>query len=478
MLLFRSLAMFALLSLPESAAIQPQAGLKLPLTRTRIHRPASFHDGVLTSDVSVVNSKEYAYLVVMSIGGQNFSLILDTGSSDLWVVSSDCQDSDCKGVPTYSSSSSSAFQALNKPFSLSYLEGSASGTVATDNVALGPYTISSQIFAPANHTRGLDLSNTATSGILGLSFPFAASIPATQGHTLLDNIFASLNDYDRFFAYKLGRAASSFTIGQLDPYIANSTDGFAYTPVTGLDQTVYDYWKLPLRGITIDSKTLPLSRSLVPGSKTPIAVLDTGTTLILGPTVDVDNFWASVGGNGTVRKNANTSNWEVQCTRAVSVGFVLGDDASAKEYAVHPEDISWGESTSPGGWCMGGIQANDDVNSADWLLGDVFLRVSNPRFVLNNVYVTHHGTTITSPPLIGLLNTTDPALAMAEFTSERGSDPAPPPVIQAIRMRPRYSLAELGLISGLSSLIGWLLGALVSILVWRQRTNRIRKEKW
>lgn len=238
----------------------------------------------------------------------------------------------------------------------------------------------SYLTAAANHTQGLGLSNSAASGILGLSFPFAASIPATQGHTLLENIFASLNDYQRFFAYKLGRAppqnasltapssssVSSFTIGQLDPDIANSTDGFAYTPVTSLDSTTntYDYWKIPLHGITINSAALPLSPSLVPNSKTSIAVLDTGTTLILGPTVDVENFWASVGGEstGVVRKNATTGNWEVQCTRAVSVGFVLGDGESKKEYAVHPEDISWNESTSPGGWCMGGIQANDNVS--------------------------------------------------------------------------------------------------------------------
>ena len=239
---------------------------------------------------------------------------------------------------------------------------------------------------PANHTNGLGLSSTSTSGILGLSFPFAASIPATQGHTLLENIFASLNDYERFFAYKLGRAPpqnqslsqsssssssngsmavaslSSFTLGQLDPDVANSTDGFAYTPVIALAGTTYDYWKLPLRGLTIDSKPLPLSGSLMPGAKMPIAVLDTGTTLILGPTIDVENFWASVGGAGTVRKNPSSGMWEVQCTRAISVSLVLGDDASKKEYAVHPGDISWGESTSAGGWCMGGIQANDNVS--------------------------------------------------------------------------------------------------------------------
>lgn len=131
--------------------------------------------------------------------------------------------------------------------------------------------------------------------------------------------------------------------------------------MVSLGGTAYDYWKLPLRNITINSITLPLSPSLVPSSHTPVAVLDTGTTLILGPTVDVTAFWAIIGGNDTVRKNPTSGFWEVQCNRAVNVGFELGDDGGSKNYTVHPSDISWGESRSSGGWCMGGVQENNAV---------------------------------------------------------------------------------------------------------------------
>jgi len=227
----------------------------------------------------------------------------------------------------------------------------------------------------ANETVGLGLSNTGNSGILGLSFPMTASIPATSGRTLVENIFANLDDYHRFFAYKLGRnesqnqnanssnaSASSFTIGQLDPVIANDTSGFQYTPVVTFGPNTYDFWKLPLQGLTMNSKPLPLSRSLMPGSKTPIAALDTGTTLILGPSADVTLFWATIGGNDTVRKNVDSGMWEVKCTRAVTVGFNLGDEGNSKEYTVHPADINWGETMSSDGWCLGGVQANDGVS--------------------------------------------------------------------------------------------------------------------
>lgn len=226
--------------------------------------------------------------------------------------------------------------------------------------------------ALVNETEGLSLSNAGNSGILGLSFPLPASIPAISGRTLLENVFASLDDYQRFFAYKLGRdqnqhqdsgfAASSFNIGQLDPAIANDTSSFQYTPVVGFGGA-YDYWKLPLRALTVNSNPLHLSPSLIPGSRTPIAVLDTGTTLILGPSADVDNFWATIGGNEIVRKNLDLGMWEVKCNRAVLVAFTVGDENNSKEYVVHPGDINWGEARSPGGWCMGGIQANDAVSA-------------------------------------------------------------------------------------------------------------------
>jgi hypothetical protein len=154
---------------------------------------------------------------------------------------------------------------------------------------------------------------------------------------------------------------SSFTIGELDTSIASDISGFKYTNVSRAGSNTYTYWKLPLRSVTINSTTLPLSRSLVPGADSPIAVLDSGTTLILGPTSDVDAFWKTIGQGIATRKNKDNGHWEVRCQTGIVVGFVLGDDESQKEYVIHPGDVSWKEGGSSDGWCTGGIQASDDV---------------------------------------------------------------------------------------------------------------------
>jgi len=141
------------------------------------------------------------------------------------------------------------------------------------------------------------------------------------------------------------------------------------------------------------------------------------------------------------------------------VGFTLGDEDNSKEYVVHPGDINWGSVDSSDGWCLGGIQANDNVNSADWLLGDAFLR---------NVHVAHHGATSTQPPLIGLLNMTDPTIAMAEFVRERGSDPSPPPASQNL-VTHTHPILKLTIISILSSLVGWVTGVVAVTTILRSR---------
>lgn len=225
--------------------------------------------------------------------------------------------------------------------------------------------------ALANQTIGLYLSNTGHSGILGLAFDSQASIELTSGQPLIKNLASHLPEESRYFAVGLtnSESGSSFTIGELDPAYANSTNEFKWSDVyvnPGKGQ-VYDYWKVPLKGISINGTFLkPLTESKVVDSPTPIAVLDTGTTLMLGPAVDVQYFWRTVGGS---RQNSD-GEWQVLCNRGVVVKVTLGGNGTEAEYVVHPSDVNWmdggHEEDGSGKWCIGGVQANDHVSPVSY----------------------------------------------------------------------------------------------------------------
>ncbi|KAJ6547088.1 aspartic peptidase domain-containing protein [Mycena capillaripes] len=406
-----------------AAASAHQASFSFSLLRIPAGIP---HLGQALDNIALINSQQYTYVVQVGLGeGENnianekrarenagkqfFNVVLDTGSSDLWLVSQACQESDCVAVPRFSPDRSDTLTQTGLPFTLEYLTGSVHGQVAFDTVSLGPYQIATQAFAMVSQTADLGLASTATSGILGLCFPAVAAIPTTVGAPLLVNLMSAFEPPQRFFAFHLGRMSgssdpnASFTIGTIDSALAPDPTRIVNSPVM-LTGHSYDYWKLPLERLTVDGEPFLISSSRVSGASTPCAVLDTGTTLLLGPTADVDAFYALLG--SAARKDP-VAGYQIRCTRAVLLGVVLG--SPAREYLLHPADVGWAEGAA-GGWCTGGMQANDNVNSGDWLFGDVFLR---------NVYALHY---MTDPPMIGLLSLTDVDAAMEDFRAERGPD--------------------------------------------------------
>ncbi|KAG2133722.1 hypothetical protein DEU56DRAFT_913838 [Suillus clintonianus] len=136
---------------------------------------------------------------------------------------------------------------------------------------------------------------------------------------------------------------SSFTIGELDSSLTNDPSQFVFTPVFASIPDKYDFLKILIQEITVNSQVLPsppsLSRSLICGAASLIDVLETKTTLILGP--------------------------------------------------LHTRDVSWAEGETRDSWCTGGIQANNIVKSGDWLLRAVFSK---------NVYVIHQGISSSNSP--------------------------------------------------------------------------------
>ncbi|KAH7695049.1 aspartyl protease, partial [Aphelenchoides avenae] len=130
----------------------------------------------------MVDWYDEAYVGNITIGtpGQLFTVDLDTGSANLWVVACACKSQACKGNPKsgyakhcYMPGASATYQPNGEPLSMQYGEGSFNGSLASDVVNFGGLTDLNQTFGVATAVDD-DFGNEQVDGILGLGWPTLA----------------------------------------------------------------------------------------------------------------------------------------------------------------------------------------------------------------------------------------------------------------------------------------------------------------
>lgn len=85
-------------------------------------------------------------LILIWFLAQSFDVILDTGSSDLWVASTQCSQGCNQVNGPFNPSSSTTFKNANQAVSITYGSGAVEGTIAADTVTMGGFTMEAQTF--------------------------------------------------------------------------------------------------------------------------------------------------------------------------------------------------------------------------------------------------------------------------------------------------------------------------------------------
>jgi len=159
------------------------------------------------------------------------------------------------------------------------------------------------------------------------------------------------------FAFKLSKTGNS------ELYLGGmNSDMFAgevnYTPVN-----TPRYWQITMDAVSVNSQT----------SVTDIqAIIDTGTTLIIGDASTVRAFYDSVPG----AQPAGRGFYSIPCSSIPEVSFTF----SGTPFSISPELFNFGQDGS--GNCIGGIVGSDSLNF--WIVGDVFLQNVYSIFDLGN----------------------------------------------------------------------------------------------
>lgn len=109
----------------------------------------------LNADFSDFLNAQYFADITLGTPPQSFKVILDTGSSNLWVPSQSCSSIACFLHTKYDSSSSSTFKKNGSDFKIQYGSGAMEGFVSKDDLTIGDLKIKGQDFAEATSEPGL-----------------------------------------------------------------------------------------------------------------------------------------------------------------------------------------------------------------------------------------------------------------------------------------------------------------------------------
>uniref|UniRef100_A0A8B9NH27 Peptidase A1 domain-containing protein n=1 Tax=Accipiter nisus TaxID=211598 RepID=A0A8B9NH27_9AVES len=157
------------------------------------------------------------YFGEISIGTppQNFLVIFDTGSSNLWVPSTYCQAPACVNHNRFNSSQSSTFSDIGETYTLAYGFGDVSVVLGYDTVTVSDFRCNIVV---RNQEFGLTLNEPSSpfyyldfDGILGMAYP---AIAISGYNTLIQNMMQQ-NLWQRvslLHRHSLDPPFSSFTL--------------------------------------------------------------------------------------------------------------------------------------------------------------------------------------------------------------------------------------------------------------------------
>ncbi|RXW25329.1 hypothetical protein EST38_g510 [Candolleomyces aberdarensis] len=373
--------------------------------------------------IDVGNTGNAQYVANITVAGNNIPVLLDTGSSDLWVYFA---------KPPADPSS---IKDTGEEVSLSYAVGRASGHAQRTPITLGNYTVSDQAFLLVEDTASFtgDIRSQGYQGLLGLG-PNTGSLVRKKldkknADTILQNVFNKAGLGQNYITMLLDRKngvgnpfKGEMTISEVLPGFENITsmprlDVETVTRLLKSDQhwqalTDKDNGVIGPDGVRIEFD------SIVPRAPDGqlVAVIDSGFTFSQVPRDIADGIYGRV--KGAVYDSTNEW-WLLPCGQYLNVSFNFG----GRNYPVHPLDVvddNFSKVDSAGKKvCIGSFQpittAFSLLGHYDMILGMNFLRSAYTLYNFGSWI--ENGTD--DHPYIQMTSLVNPAVARAEFVQLR-----------------------------------------------------------
>lgn len=284
---------------------------------------------------------------------QTFKVVLDTGSSNLWVPSTDCGSIACYLHSKFDHSSSSTYKKNGSEFEIRYGSGSLSGYISQDTVTIGDLKIKNQLFAEATSEPGLAFAFGRFDGILGLGYDtISVNKIVPPFYNMIDQ---KLID-EPVFAFYLSDTNNE---GEESEATFGGVNKDHYKgKLTKIPVSRKAYWEVPLDAITFGKDTAELDDTGV--------ILDTGTSLIALPSTLAELLNKEIGA-----KKSYNGQYTVECDKRDSLPD-LTFNLAGNNFTIGPYDYI----LEVQGSCISSFMGMDFPPPAGPLaiLGDAFLR--------------------------------------------------------------------------------------------------------
>ncbi|DAA13741.1 TPA: pregnancy-associated glycoprotein 6 [Bos taurus] len=309
----------------------------------------SFRGSNLTHPLRNIRDLFYVGNITIGTPPQEFQVIFDTGSSDLWVASIFCNSSSCAAHVRFRHHQSSTFRPTNKTFRITYGSGRMKGVVVHDTVRIGDLVSTDQPFGLCLKDSGF--KGIPFDGILGLSYPNKTFSGAFPIFDKLKNEGAISEPVFAFYLSKDKQEGSVVMFGGVDHrYYKGELN---WVPLIQVGD-----WFVHMDRITMKRKVIACSD----GCK---ALVDTGTSDIVGPSTLVNNIWK------LIRARPLGPQYFVSCSAVNTLPSIIFT-INGINYRLPARAYIHKDSR---GRCYTAFKEHRFSSPIEtWLLGDVFLR--------------------------------------------------------------------------------------------------------
>ncbi|KAF9374497.1 hypothetical protein CPC16_001262 [Podila verticillata] len=292
---------------------------------------------------------------------QSFDVVFDTGSSDLWIPSSNCQEDGCLAHQRFVGASSSTYETTNPPqsFEIEYGTGDVTGVISEDIITIGGVPSTNPIRFAESLTSSALFGRAVFDGVFGLAYQEMSSSGEIPPFLAMTEQKAMHNGV---FGFYMGKGQGELSLGGYDGSM------IAGNEVLWSNVIKKGYWEIKMQRVKSGNVDI---------LKTPVhAIVDTGTTQIILP-VDLARHLHSRVLPGA--KHIHDGIYSLPCNGEDMPTFRFQIEG---KYLEVPPSLYTLQEIAPGR-CMSGF-AGEEVDGTAWILGDVFLRSVYSIFDFDN----------------------------------------------------------------------------------------------